>query len=475
MLFDELGAKLTESHYNLEAGTHSFLISSSGTKVLYLIASDDKYTRSIKIITTDPGHTVSKIRYSGPVHQMVKSIAFIPDYQGFIFYLGDQLMYTVYATGYLDNTRIDNPVSNTIYIFNMVPDTNVSPTVTTNAVINITQTNATCGGNVTSDGGATVTSRGVCWSTSPNPTTSGSHTSDGGGTGTFISNLTGLTQNSYYYVRAYAINNIGTAYGNEVTFITLSNPPVLPAVLTNGVTNITQTNATSGGNVTSDGGSEVTHKGVCWSTSPNPTTADNHTDDGSGTGTFISNLTGLTANTQYYVRAYATNNVGTGYGDELNFITLPVGAHYIGKSFGGGIIFYIDNTGQHGLISSTSDQSIAEWGCYGNIIGGTGTGIGTGQGNTTNIVSGCSASATAAQICDNLVLNGYSDWFLPSIDELYEMYVHKDVIGNFNSVWPHWSSTEYDNEYVYIVTFWAGGVYIWEKTKADSVRAIRAF
>ena len=99
----------------------------------------------------------------------------------------------------------------------------MEPTVTTSAVIDITQTSATCGGNVTSDGGTPVTARGVCWSTSANPTTDSSKTTDGTGTGSFTSNLTGLTDNTTYHLRAYATNSAGTSYGNEVLFKTLLN------------------------------------------------------------------------------------------------------------------------------------------------------------------------------------------------------------------------------------------------------------
>ena len=103
------------------------------------------------------------------------------------------------------------------------------------------------------------------------------------------------------------------------------------------------------------------------------------------------------------------------------------GQFYIGASYGGGIIFYIDGTGQHGLISAITDQSTgAQWGCTGTFWGGTSTAIGTGQANTTIIVNGCSAIAgIAARICNDLVLNGYTDWFLPSLDELYQMYLQK--------------------------------------------------
>jgi uncharacterized protein (TIGR02145 family) len=193
------------------------------------------------------------------------------------------------------------------------------PTVTTTAVTNITPTTATSGGNVTSDGGATVTARGVCWSTSSNPTMADSHTTDGSGTGLFVSSLTGLTAVTLYYVRAYAVNSVGTAYGDEVSFTTIV---YLPTITTTAITNITQTTATSGGNVTADGGATVTARGVCWSTTASPTIADSKTIDGSGTGVFVSSLGGLTAVTLYYVRAYATNSGGTAYGDEVSFTTI---------------------------------------------------------------------------------------------------------------------------------------------------------
>jgi hypothetical protein len=196
----------------------------------------------------------------------------------------------------------------------------VIPTVTSPSISNITTTGATATSNVTSAGGGTVTARGVCWSTSSNPTTSNSHTTDGTGTGSFTSSITGLTATTTYYVRSYATNSAGTAYGSQVSFTTLSNV-VIPTVTTTSITSITSNAATSGGNVTSDGGSIVTARGVCWSTSSNPTTSNSHTTDGTGTGIFTSSITGLTATTTYYVRAYATNSTGTAYGSQVSFTT----------------------------------------------------------------------------------------------------------------------------------------------------------
>ena len=196
------------------------------------------------------------------------------------------------------------------------------PTVITTAITEITQNSATSGGTVTADGGSSVTERGVCWNTSPNATVANTHTSDGSGLGAFTSSITGLTANTKYYVRAYATNSEGNAYGNEISF-TAGQTITTPNVTTNEITDLAQTTATSGGNVTFDGGAVVTVRGVCWSTSQNPTTSNAHTTDGSGTGTFISSITGLTANTTYYVRAYATNVAGTSYGNERVFTTLP--------------------------------------------------------------------------------------------------------------------------------------------------------
>jgi ligand-binding sensor domain-containing protein len=192
--------------------------------------------------------------------------------------------------------------------------------VTTTNVTDKTQTTATSGGNVTDDGNAEVTARGVCWGTAQNPTTGSSKTSDGIGTGAFTSSLTGLTPGTTYYVRAYATNSEGTAYGSEVSFN--SNPVLLATLTTATTTSITQTTAVSGGNITLDGGGAITGRGVCWSTSANPTTAlTTKTSDGAGTGAFTSNISGLTANTKYYIRAYAVNSAGTAYGDDLPLTT----------------------------------------------------------------------------------------------------------------------------------------------------------
>lgn len=190
--------------------------------------------------------------------------------------------------------------------------------LTTTAVTIASCSNATSGGNVTSDGGASVTVRGVCWNTAGNPTISDNKTTDGSGTGSFTSNLTGLNEKTTYYVRAYATNSKATSYGSQESFTTPACKTA-PSVETTVITKITPVSASGGGNVTSDGGSSVTSRGVCWSTTQNPTTSNNKTSDGTGMGSYASALTGLTANTTYYVRAYAINSIGTGYGKEISF------------------------------------------------------------------------------------------------------------------------------------------------------------
>lgn len=208
------------------------------------------------------------------------------------------------------------------------------PSVSTNTITNIASTTATGGGEVLNQGSSSVTARGICWSTSYNPTISqpltptstGGRTSNSTGIGTFTSSIINAAGNTTYYVRAYATNSSGTAYGINQSFTTSG---VLPTVSTNNIINITISAATSGGNVTNQGTSAVTERGVCYSTSLNPTTSQPTTTtatggkilNGSGLGLFVCELSGLNTNTIYYTRAYAINSSGTSYGVNQSFTT----------------------------------------------------------------------------------------------------------------------------------------------------------
>jgi uncharacterized protein (TIGR02145 family) len=199
------------------------------------------------------------------------------------------------------------------------------PTISaTSAASAITSSALTSGGSIDSDGGAFVTARGVVWNTSTNPTVSlSTKTTDGTGIGTFSSSISGLTSGVTYYVKAYATNSVGTKYGPEITVNTAQAVATLAS--TTAASSIGATTATSGGNITYNGGATVTVSGLVWSTSSNPTIAlTTKTSNGSATGTFTSNITGLTPGTLYYVRSYATNNVGTSYGAETSFTTLNI-------------------------------------------------------------------------------------------------------------------------------------------------------
>ncbi len=299
-----------------------------------------KAYKSINIITLEPSDiTTNSAILKGSINIENKSFA----ERGFILYI-DEATSTKYVVSGNDMGEYSHQVMNlgdgqtyryeaymicndeTIYggeitfTTEQIPDPE-SPIVTTADVTDITQTTAVSGGNVTDDGGASVTARGVCWSTSQNPTISDNLTSDGNGTGSFTSNLTNLTANTTYYVRAYATNENGTSYGEQKSFTTLQNIE-LPTVTTADVTDITQNTAVSGGNVTDDGGAAVTARGVCWSKDPNPTIDNSFISNGNGTGSFTIEISGLTSATTYYIRAYATNSEGTSYGEQKSFTTL---------------------------------------------------------------------------------------------------------------------------------------------------------
>ncbi|MBK7854675.1 MAG: DUF1566 domain-containing protein [Bacteroidetes bacterium] len=343
-------------------------------------------------------------------------------------------------------------------------------------IVNVSGNNVVLEGYVYNDAGAAepTVRRGFCWGTSSSPNVSSNDTTiDGSGFGSYQRTITNLSWNTTYYVRAYGVDNFGTQYGVEVSFA-IGADPSLPTVTTIGISGIPQIAATGGGDVTSSGGTAVTARGIEYSLSPTFNLSNVTITSGSGTGNFTANLSNLSANTTYYVRAYATNSGGTSYGNVVSFSTLP-SPFTIGQSYQGGIIFFIDGTGLHGLIAAASDQGTRAY-----APAGTGflNATGGGQYNTNLIVNLFGASNWAAGLCNSLTLNGYSDWFLPSSGELKTLYDNRAVVGGFNGPdFFYWSSTDnnlYPNSAT-TVSFIDGTFPIEGKNVGHVVRAVRAF
>ncbi|HDP75601.1 MAG TPA: SusF/SusE family outer membrane protein [Bacteroidales bacterium] len=213
-------------------------------------------------------------------------------------------------------------------------DNRLAPNLATTQVIDITSNSATIVGYIIA-GTEKFTKRGVCYSTTPDPTINNDtvHWVDNGEKkATFQVTISGLTHVTTYYAKAYAKLGNEVKYGEELSFTTL---PILPTVTTADITDITSSSAKSGGEVTDNGGATVTARGVCWSTLPNPTIANEKTTDDNGDGTFTSSITGLMPNTTYYVRAYATNSAGTAYGEQKEFTTLNITKFWVVGDYNG--------------------------------------------------------------------------------------------------------------------------------------------
>ena len=305
------------------------------------------------------------------------------------------------------------------------------PEVSTDSVTNILGNGVTCGGIVTDNGGLDVTARGVCWSTSPNPTVADSHTTNGSGTGSFSSSITGLNISTTYYVRAYATTSAGTGYGEQLSFTTRNG---IPTVTTTDVTNIGPTWAYSGGTITDDGGLTITAKGVCWSVSPYPTLADSHTSDGNGTSNFTSSVTGLSLNTTYYVRAYATNSIVTVYGNQISFTTLDDYV-YVDLGLPSGLLWATCNIGadapedygDYFAWGETQPKDTYNWSTYQYCDGSYNT-LTKYCNNSNYGYNGFTDNLTTLLPEDDAATaNWGSDWRMPTNEEWQELYQNTTV------------------------------------------------
>lgn len=277
------------------------------------------------------------------------------------------------------------------------------------------------------------------------------------------------------------------AFGLSALLFSSCEKEDAPAVgiTTAAVTDIQGTRAVAGGNITSD--IEFNRKGVVYGTTTNPTREDDNDNyvGASGIGAFTTNIVGLTPETTYYVRAYVTTDDGVTYGDQVSFTTTMA----IGASHQGGKIAYLFKAGDagyvagenHGLIAAPSDQSSgAAWGCSGtSISGATGTAIGSGMANTQAIVAQCSDAGIAAKLCSDLVLGGYSDWYLPSIEELEELDANMDEIGGFSAGGANYiSSSQYSSSMAWGIFVHPSNAFSqnnYGKSTSYKVRAVRTF
>ena len=194
------------------------------------------------------------------------------------------------------------------------------PVVITESVYDVTSSSARVRAKVSDDGGETVSGFGVLMAGSSDidPDKAQKFPASGSSS-SFSVDITGLARKTKYYVQAYVTNSAGTAYGDVLELETLAE---LPLVSTASVTDITDIGAKSGGEITDDGGDKITARGVVWGRTSEPVIEnDARSEDGTGTGEFTSDITGLTYETKYYVRAYAVNSAGTAYGEALQFTT----------------------------------------------------------------------------------------------------------------------------------------------------------
>ena len=202
------------------------------------------------------------------------------------------------------------------------------PSISTSSITQIKPNSAVSGGTITNNSHITITDRALCWGTSKdsNPLTNKSLTCKqlGPGGDTYTIQMNGLNPSTKYYVRAileYSIHgNKDIVLGQEHPFTT-ADPLKRPTISTTSISSINTNSAVSGGHIASSGGAQVTKRGICVSTSQNPTTNHHCSSNGIGAGTYSSTISRLSASTTYYARAFATNSQGTAYGNQRSFKT----------------------------------------------------------------------------------------------------------------------------------------------------------
>lgn len=325
-IYDLAGKPMVSQQFpSMPTGMHLFRAALASPQTCLLDAVVGNGHSTIKMVNEGYGGE-NTIVYLGMVSGDGDLAVYLEKSRGstaFPYSVGDEMRYVGYAM--IDGSEwasqvVEQPQQNSEF-FAMKFDCSIPAVVTLDPTM-VNHNSAKVSGTVVDENNLTVRRCGFCFGTEPNPTLSNNSHVENAGTGSsgqFASTLAQLMSNTTYYVRTFATNAVGTAYGEEVSFTT--TPPVLPTVETHNVTEITRYSAICGGNVTDNGGLDVTARGICWSTSQNPTLADNFKSGGAGTGSFSCTMTNLTAMTTYYVRAYATNSLGTEYGAQMSFTT----------------------------------------------------------------------------------------------------------------------------------------------------------
>ena len=349
------------------------------------------------------------------------------------------------------------------------------PSVRTNAAALASNYQVIISGTVLTDGGANLNRKGFVRSTDPTFSTSDTIVVSGG-IGLYLSDTIAPSFNTTYYYKAFAENQVGRSFGYVASYYLPDTSAAMSSsvVTLDSISNVSTQSATLYGAVVSANGT-IVQRGFVLDTLPQPTIDDVVVSGGTQLGNFNEVKNALTSNGKtYYVRSYLITSVDTTYSNQLSFSTAASSSYLsVGQTFQGGIIFYLADDGQSGLIVTASNIGTTKFGCEGTEVGGTSQGLWSGKQNTDRILSVCSESNTAAAMCASYVYQGYDDWYLPSWDELIVMRqnLHNNGIGNFS--WWLWSSSEVDANTANSHDM-SCGAYL-SKSSQGGVRAVRTF
>ena len=351
------------------------------------------------------------------------------------------------------------------------------PSVRTNAATLANNYQVIISGTVLTDGGTNLTRKGFVRSTDPTFST-GDTIFIAGGIGLYLSDTITPSFNTTYYYKAFAENQVGRSFGYVSSYYLpdTSSATSSSVVTLDSISNVSTQSATLYGAVVSANGT-IVQRGFVLDTLPQPTIDDVVVSGGTQLGNFNEVKNGLTPNGKtYYVRSYLITSVDTTYSNQLSFTTAASSSYLsVGQTFQGGIIFYLADDGQSGLIVTASNIGTAQYGCSGTEIGVTSKGLWSGKQNTDAIMASCNVSNNAASLCANLVLQGYDDWYLPSWDEVIAMRqnLYANGIGGFQMHGSIWTSSEVSSDLA-LAYDWSCLSYL-SKSYTLGVRAVRAF